>query len=171
MWSHWEGCFGVRVEVGFFVFIYIIDITKFKYIYTHMYLYNLLPVSMQPVRVRYHPLTACIQCLGQKTLADTGPALKVWVKALSSAQPPQECSTFPSHSSYINRAKIRANDTSQAQHHPQGLSGFLAAGAEEGTAMVGDSDAGAPPSYQAAPNILHIPEPGLSESQGVFLAA
>lgn len=112
-----------------------------------------------------------MQCLGQKVLADTGPALGLWVQALSSAPPLQECGTFPSHSSYINRAKIRANDTSQAEHHPQGLSGFLPAGAKEGTAVVWGSDAEAPTFYQAAPNILHIPEPGLSESQGVFLAA
>lgn len=133
-----------------------------------MYLYNLLPVSIQPIRLRYHPFRSCLY----PVLGAEGPGRhRVWVQALSSAQPPQECGTFPSHSSYINRAKIRANDTPQAQHHPQGLSGFLAAGAKEGTAMAWGSDAGAPTSYQAAPNILHIPEPGLSKSQGVFLAA
>lgn len=55
-----------------------------------MCLYNQVPVSIEPVGLRYHPLTVCIQCLGQKALADTGPALRVWVQALPSAQTPQE---------------------------------------------------------------------------------
>lgn len=137
-----------------------------------MYLHNLLPVRMQPVRLRYYLVRCCLYpVLGAEGPGRHGSCSKGVGTDFDLSTALQECGTFSSHSRYINRAKIRANGTSQAQHHPQGLSGFLAAGAKEGTAMLWGSDAGAPTSYQAAPNILHTPEPGLSESHRVFLDA